>query len=297
VQAHPGHGEARISDFLSGPELVGDDEQYAAAFGLVSTALGFPTRVVIGAIPERGGVVKGVDVHAWDEVDLSGLGWVPIDVTPPKSHRPNPNPPRFVTVNHTPTRVPPPVPATPPNAHSAADTSNSADLKAKRNHAAGHRIRIPHAVVVGIEVVGGTSAVILSLALAIVGLKSARRRRRRRSGTPAQRVAAAWLELVDVYVDLGAAKPGRTTRPQQALIISNELASFARDADAVVFGPLEPTESVASDFWSAVIATQDAALRAVGLRRGLMARVSVRSLRVARGSGPVARATSPVVAS
>ena len=104
-----GHGQKRLQDFLSGPQLVGDDEQYAAAFALLASTLGYPARVVLGATPGKDGVVRGKDVHAWAEVELTGAGWVAFDVTPPKNRHPKPVPPQLLTINRTPSRLPPPV--------------------------------------------------------------------------------------------------------------------------------------------------------------------------------------------
>ena len=125
--SQPGHGQRRLQDFLTARQLVGDDEQYAATFAVMANTLGYPTRVVLGATPEADGTVKGIDVHAWGEVDLTGVGWVPFDVTPPKNRRPNPVPPQVLTVNRSQARLPrrlrvfrrPPTRRLPPRAHRA----------------------------------------------------------------------------------------------------------------------------------------------------------------------------------
>jgi len=297
-QSRPGHGEKRLIDFLSGEQLVGDDEQYAATFALLANALGYPTRVVLGAIPEANGTVKGVDVHAWGEVDLTGVGWVAFDVTPPKDHRPNPNPPQVQNVNHSPNRVPPAAPAPPPAAQSAADTSNSS-AKRPHRHAAHALLGVLSAIVAVARVVGPPLGVILALIALIVGAKAVRRHRRRRNGTPAQRVSAGWRELVDLAVDLGAERPGRETRRGTVRKLERpELSAMAAAADSVNFGPHNPEESVALHYWNEVDALRAHILGGLGRVRRWAAALSLGSLngprirrprtrtRATSGSGP-----------
>lgn len=61
---------------------------YASAFAVLGRALGIPTRVALGyrASNAQDGegryVVTNRDLHAWCEVHLYGIGWIPIDMTP-----------------------------------------------------------------------------------------------------------------------------------------------------------------------------------------------------------------------
>lgn len=277
-QSNPGHGDKRLTDFLAGSQLVGDDEQYAATFALLANSLGDPARVVLGAIPEADSVVKGSDVHAWVEVDLTGVGWVPFDVTPPKSHRPNPNPPQVLNVNHSPNRVPPAAPAPPPASQSAADTSKSSAKHAPKHakHALAGVLRI---VIAAVRVAAPPLGVILALIALIVGAKVVRRRRRRTRGTPAQRVSAGWRELVDLAVDLGADRPGRDTRRAAVRKIGRpDMTAMAAVADAVNFGPEHPDESVAAHYWRQVDELRGRILGGVGRLRRWAALLSLASL-------------------
>jgi Transglutaminase-like superfamily len=280
-QSRPGHGDRRLTDFLDGAQLVGDDEQYAATFALLASALGFPTRVVIGATPEADGTVKGIDVHAWDEVDLNGAGWITISVTPPKNRHPNPNPPKVLDVNRTPTRVPPPNPSQPPSARSLADTSNSSASLGKGKHAGGGGLHLGFLIVLG-KLLGAPVATVALLLGLIAGLKSSRRKRRRSRGTPAERVVAGWCELVDLAVDLGSPRPPRGTRREDARHLLPDLDQLARRADATVFGPDDPTEAVAASYWATLDETRVRLLGAATRRERLRALVSLRSFGLAR---------------
>ena len=70
-----GQGRDRLDDFLNGPYLVGNDEQYAAAMALVATRIGVPARVVVGARVPPDGIVKGNDVIAWVELRIADGTW------------------------------------------------------------------------------------------------------------------------------------------------------------------------------------------------------------------------------
>ena len=90
-----GHGAERISTLLGSDQMVGDDEQYAAAMALLAGQLGIPARVVMGFYPDEdqaGEAVfeaNGDTLHAWVEVAFEGAGWVPFDPTPPEDQLPN----------------------------------------------------------------------------------------------------------------------------------------------------------------------------------------------------------------
>ena len=64
-------------------------QQFSTAFALAARSVGLPTRVVVGfttGVPDPGAPgtfdVYGRNAHAWPEVLLSGVGWVPFEPTP-----------------------------------------------------------------------------------------------------------------------------------------------------------------------------------------------------------------------
>ena len=276
----PGNGLSRMKDFFGKSQLVGNDEQYAAGFALVAEQLGYSARVVLGAVPEADGVVKGTDIHAWPEVEFSGaVGWVPFDVTPPKTQHPSPNPPQVLYQNRQPNRVPPAVPAPPPANESSVDTS-AASSKSTKKKSAHHGPSIVFVVAVRVaRTAGPPIGTILAIMGAIVLAKLLRRRRRRRRGSPADRVSAGWRELVDLAVDLGADRPGRDTRRRVARSLGQaEITAMAHAADAVTFGPHDPDNQAASGYWAAVEETRARILGRLSRRRRLAASLSLASL-------------------
>ena len=71
-----GHDAGRLASFLQSKEIVGDDEQYAAAMALLANAVGVPARVSLDGTVEANGSVYGRDVRADIELDLVPYGWV-----------------------------------------------------------------------------------------------------------------------------------------------------------------------------------------------------------------------------
>jgi transglutaminase-like putative cysteine protease len=62
-------------------------EQFAGTYAALARAVGLPTRVAVGFTsgdPQGNGsfLVHGRNAHAWPEVYLSGLGWLPFEPTP-----------------------------------------------------------------------------------------------------------------------------------------------------------------------------------------------------------------------
>lgn len=75
-----------VNDFLV--EREGYCTHYATAFALLARELGVPARVALGYAPDPtrdadgSYVVTMLQLHAWAEVWLDGVGWVGVDVTP-----------------------------------------------------------------------------------------------------------------------------------------------------------------------------------------------------------------------
>jgi len=202
-----GHNLYRLDQLMV--QLIGDDEQYAAATALMAHDLGFPVRVVMGFAPDSAGSagaieVVGADAVAWVEVAVEGLGWIALEPTPDQEVPPPPVPqPR--TEPQPLIRQPPPLPNTQDDLVSATEIVES---DAEDDDA----FAIPAWVW---AVLGWTLiplALVLLPVLIIAALKSRRRRRRRTAGSDDRRAAGAWDELVDIYAELGYGASRRSTR-------------------------------------------------------------------------------------
>ncbi len=270
---------------------VGDDEQFAAAVALLAEHFGFPARIVLGfdlaptadpdAMPAcAAGECRGADLTAWVEVQGAGGEWAIVDVTPQHTVPPRPDTAQAAEP-HNPTEV---TAATatdqqPPEAAPAGAAPRA--QPSTRQPAAGvdwfgEPARIGAASVLGL-------LILASPLLAMLLVKALRRRSRRRAAAPRARIAAGWDEYVDDLVDRGIPVLATATRTEVAGV-----SVLATLADAAAFSDIAPTEADADAFWALVGEEEAGSRRRSGLRRHLLAALSIRSfLRRARpASGP-----------
>lgn len=237
----PGHSLARMTQFIKATQLAGNDEQYAAGLALSANLIGIPTRVVVGAIPEAGGVVKGKDVHAWVEVGLADGTWQPIlpaQFLPDRNKQPQ----QLITKSQekkTGAQVPPPAANNPPSVLQGPDQAqNATQLKAPPKDEASPFD--PDTWPDWLRWLAFFVVVPLLVLLAVYGVirfaKWLRRRRRRTRGATASRVTGGWREVVDTARDLRMPLPLKGTRLEQA-----------RALEEHVTGPVEPPPSPVVD--------------------------------------------------
>ena len=280
----PGHGARRLTSFLDAPQLVGNDEQYAAAFALLVNQIGYPARVVLGALPETDGAVLGRDVHAWVEIRLVDGSWRPLYgevFMPDKSKKPNKQqPPQEQRANGV--VVPPPVTQRPPNSLlTGSDADSHATDRAARRAGAG--FHLPAWLVATARWGGPPLLAVLAWCLTVAAIKARRRHVRRTRGPVPARIGRGWREIVDLARDLGSVVPPDLTRREQAAALArHDVAGLAVTADAGVFGPGDPPPEVAAEYWRTVDSARRRMSRQVGRLRRFRAAVSPASLRPAR---------------
>jgi hypothetical protein len=285
TQYLPGHSTGRLTAFLQGEQPVGDDEQYAAAYALVANHLGVPARVVLGARPDAQGVVRGSSVHAWVEVQVADGAWAPVPETefmPDPSKRPKPQPP-VATEKRDAAVVPPPnairLPTTPTDT-SRTPPTYPPPVQPSWWEALWEAIR-------PFVVWGGPPVALVALVIgAILGVKARRRARRRAGGSPANRFAAAWRELVDGARDIGVTMPSGLSLSEQAgrledapLLGGRAFAGLADRVEEAVFGPGDPTGDDAAEFWITVDQARADLVRPLIWWRRIVTALSLRSLR------------------
>ncbi len=295
-----GHSVWRLSDgFVNAPQIVGNDEQYAATMALIANDIGVPARVVLGAVVPDGGNVTGRDVSAWVELRAADGSWrtLPTETfmstTPPADQVPETNTPMSGTV------IPPPNPIPPPSDAGEQSDADLKERKATRKKAEkqddGIIADLPSWVGVVVTYVGGPLLLAALLLGAVVGLKALRRRRRRRAVSVSARFVGGWRELVDHARDLGQPVPlGPTvTRREQSVgIVSGQARMLARRADTFVFGPSAPETGAATTYWEEVDAERRAMSQDVGRWQRLRAAVSLRSLLRSRPGAATAAGTA-----
>lgn len=302
-----GHGAARLISLFTSDLMVGNAEQYASAMALMGRSLGLPTRLVMGFMPEVSDVeegtilddvtIQGGDVHAWVEVQFAGVGWVPFFPTPPESKTPAEDTPQD-THESQPQNLQPPLPPPDQVKPPDDDTERPQTEDTTEEDAGGLNFWVWVAV-------GGGVGLLLLLwilpLLVIVILKRARRNRRRRMRNPVDRVTGGWDELVDVTFDLsGDASSARekVTRqefagdlvqvagtiadPEYAPGLQQDVWGLASGADHAVFGPHQPDQTQADQYWANIDRVTQSLRHAVPPKRRRKARWNTVSLKYRR---------------
>ena len=272
----PGHGLKRLLTF--GTEIVGSDEHYAATYALALNRLGYPARVVMGAMVPGDGIVRGQHVQAWVEVSLQGQGWVTIPTEtfmPDRNKEPNNVPPQSLEQRNAP-NVPPPNPVRPPGSFDSLFNT----------HGVGDQMEKParpfdwwKAVLGVLRVVGPPLGLVGAVVAFLLGAKAVRRFRRRTRGAESTRVANGWAEFLDRARDLGRPVPAQATRLEQAAAIGGtEALDLARDANRAVFGAGDVDATASGGYWASVMAARKAVVAGLPWWRRWAVALNPRSL-------------------
>ncbi len=280
----PGHGQYRLNQFVTGPQFVGSDEQYAAAFALMASRLGYPARVVFGAQVPAGGEVRGKDVQAWVELSVAGHGWVSVPTsvfTPDRSKKPEENQ-RQNNDQESIRNVPPPNPVPPPGNYDEMTDTDPASARAELP-AAEQFWRAFWAV---LRWVGPPLGLLGLIVGTILGLKALRTRGRRTRGAPSTRIAGGWDEVLDAARDAGRPVPaGATRREAGDLVGRDDVRDLATRADAAVFGAGDITSTRVDEYWRGVAEARRALVQDLPWWRRPLARLNLASLAQHRPSG------------
>lgn len=294
----PGHSYFRLAQFLDDPDqIVGYEEQYAAAAALIARIAELPVRVAVGYEVEPDRYVDGVaevragDAAAWIEVRVDGVGWVPVSVSPPRSREPQ-SENAVASEDQVATPNPPPPPQAPPDIDVFSDNDEieepvedeeEDDDTDEQSSGAGLGA-------LGWALVGGATAMLLLLGAAggIVAWKLRRTRRRREAPDAADRVAGAWLELTDRYEEAGVTTDRHATPLESvhamaasepaAAATRTELIGLARQVDRAAYDRLPPPPEAADTAWRYSDDAVDALLAGRSLPRRTKMRLDPRPL-------------------
>lgn len=282
VASRAGHGADRLIELFTRSEMVGDEEQYAAAMALMARHLGYPARVVMGFAPEvaEGAdevEVLGADVTAWVEVPFEGVGWVSFRPTPEQVDVPQEQTPRPKSEPQPQVRQPPRNEAVEDELLTTVEIDDTDDEDRDRP------FQIPAWVWVVAGVIGIPALIVFGPLLVIAWIKRRRRERRRRERAD-RRAAGAWDELVDRYTELGFDPPERATRRQVADALTRQageqglhdhvatLAPLAASVDRDVFAGGDVADEVAERRWTEADAAAAAVSAAAGRVRRIVSR-------------------------
>jgi transglutaminase-like putative cysteine protease len=291
VPSRAGHGADRIDELFTRSQIVGDQEQYAAAMALMARNLGFPARVVMGFAPDipeatTSAEITGNDVTAWVEVAFDGIGWIPFYPTPDKTDVPQDQTPKPKTVPQPQVRQPP------RTDNQADDLLTAVEIDDTKEDDKNRDFVLPAWAWAVAGIVGIPLLLVLGPLLLIAAIKHRRKRRRRTRGSGDRRAAGAWDELADGYAELGFDVPRSGTRRQVALQLDRQLAErqamtdagtvilpIASAVDRAVFNGQDIDDDLVEQNWSAVDESIGAARNSVGRARRLMSRFRIRSKR------------------
>jgi len=300
LSASPGHSYGVLYDFLTSrreQDARGYAEQHAAAFAVLARALGFPTRIAVGYLLKSDHesadgtfTVTNWLAHAWPEVLLDGLGWVPFEPTDTHDLRYSVPPQTTTPAGGTSIQTPPSSkPIEPPALDPALDQAGGADT-------GGHSPLWWTLV----AIVLALPALALLTLLLIVGEKT-RRRLARRRGTPADQVRGAWRGARERLAEYGVSRSRALThrevvriaeRTPTAAVASGPLQDLLTLAETAGFAGDHVTTPDAARAWRLADQIGRELRRHGGLVRAALARFDPRPLLPASR----APATLPVVA-
>ncbi|GAA1405221.1 hypothetical protein GCM10009662_35060 [Catellatospora coxensis] len=183
----PGHGYGRLAAVAA--TGVGGAEQIAALYAVAARGLGLPVRLIVGfTVPEgANGLVRSGDVAVWPQVRLGGLGWVSFGPTAQAA-------PGWQAA---PAPTAAPLPSTPPRVVPGAGVPTPGDRLASDGPLPVRRPDWPLIALIA-------AAVLATAWLSPRVGRAVRRRRRRSRPVPADRIAAAFQEVVDTAARAGS---------------------------------------------------------------------------------------------
>ncbi len=201
-EAPSGHDYPTLGFFLEASVEAGGQrgtsEQFAAAYAILARLVGLPSRVVVGFdVPGGASTVTAAQGLAWPEVAFDGVGWVPFDPMPADGAMPIPPQETLEELEDEPSEEP----EESAGAGEAEDYNDPAleddggDFDAE---AAADAERVPAWLWWAL----GAFAVVC-VPLLLKARRRWRQRRRLRGGTPAERVAGAWSEVLDAAARAG----------------------------------------------------------------------------------------------
>lgn len=237
-----GHGASAIDEFLQ--RRVGYCEQFAGTYAAMARAVGLPSRVAVGYTagrvdPDepRRNLVRGEDAHAWPEVWLTGVGWIPMEPTPPDPTSIDDAPTTTSTTVLVPTSAP--EAAAPPTV-TVPESSGSEQAAPSEETGNGAWLGLP----AGLLLVLSTVLILSAAAAASVPLSRRRRHHLRSNGDPVLRVESTWAMTLDDLAGAGLPVAASDTPVEVAraaggldLVDPRDLADLGRTVGAARWSP------------------------------------------------------------
>lgn len=200
-------------------------EHFAGAFAVLARAQGFPARLVVGyalpAPPEPGveAILSPDLLTAWPEVNLQGIGWVPLEF------RPDDESDGVVELQEQ------ELDAAVSSAVEESVLQTSPQPGENPNLTAGSADEGTNPLLQVLWVLTALVALLLAVELTPVVRKRRRRTRRRRVSLAADRISGAWLEALDRLTETGVTDVRRLTAAEA---VATATATFGPEAGQVL---------------------------------------------------------------
>lgn len=243
-EAPSGHDLPSLGFFLGSPVDAGGQrgtsEHFAAAYAVIARLIGLPSRVVVGfEVPGGSSTVTAGQGSAWPEVDFDGVGWVRFDPMPPPDAVPVPPEDTLEQMEEE-----TPSPEEDSGGGGEAEDFNDESLEqdgdfddALTEDAGGLPVWVWYAIGV---------LLLACVPLVLKARRALRRRRRLTRGTPAERVAGAWAEVLASAARAGVKVPGHANAEEAAArlaALEADIGPLPRLVNAAAFAPHAVSEA------------------------------------------------------
>jgi hypothetical protein len=237
-EAPSGHDLPALGFFLGSPVTAGGQrgtsEQFAASYAIIARMVGLPSRVVVGFdVPAGSSTVKAAQGQAWPEVAFDGPGWVRFDPMPAAGVAPIPP---EDTLEKMEEETPSPEEAEGGGGEAEDFNDEALEQDGDFNEEAGQEdAGIPRWVWYA-----AAALLLACVPLALKARRALRRRRRLRTGTPAERVAGAWAEVLAEAARAGVKIPDHANAEEAAVRLSAlkaDIGPLPRLVNAAAFAP------------------------------------------------------------
>ncbi|WP_030155352.1 transglutaminase-like domain-containing protein [Glycomyces sp. NRRL B-16210] len=237
-EAPSGHDLPALGFFLGTPVDLGGQrgtsEHFAASYAIIARLMGLPSRVAVGFdVPSGSSTVTAAQGMAWPEVAFDGVGWVRFDPLPAAGSVPTPPEDALEAMEEE-------TPSADEESGGGGEAEDYNDDSLEQN---GDFDAEPAEEDSGLPVWIWYAAAALALAcvpLALKARRALRRRRRLARGSPAERVAGAWAEVLAASARAGVKVPAHANAEEAAArlaALESDIGPLPRLVNAAAFAP------------------------------------------------------------
>jgi hypothetical protein len=237
-EAPSGHDLPALGFFLGGQVEAGGQrgtsEHFASAYAVIARLVGLPTRVVVGFdVPSGSSTVTAAQGLAWPEVAFDGPGWVRFDPMPAAGAVPTPP---EDTLQQMEEESPSPEEAEGGGGEAEDFNDEALEQDGDFNDEGGQEdAGIPRWVWYA-----AAGLLLACVPLVLKARRALRRRRRLRRGSPAERVAGAWAEVLSEAARAGVKVPGHANAEEataRLAVLKADIGPLPRLVNAAAFAP------------------------------------------------------------